>query len=93
MSSGIKLNDLGERLKALRVTQGLSINEVAKIIGVAESTYRDWEYGRQIMGEPYEKLAKAFNTSLSFLMTGEPHEIASELEKIERIIRALKIKL
>lgn len=93
MSSGIKPNDLGNRLRALRTSQSLSISEVAKATGVAESTYRDWEYGRQIMGEPYEKLAKVFNTSLSFLMTGESHEFATDLERIERIVRNLKTKL
>jgi len=93
MNSGIKPNNLGERLRALRTSRGLSISEVARAVGIAESTYRDWEYGRQIKGEPYEGLADVLNTSLSFLITGKSHEAVLELEKIEVIAKGLKTKL
>ena len=62
---------LAARLRKLRTANGLTIREVANAIQVPISTYRDWEYGKAIRGEPYAKLAKAFNISLEKLILGE----------------------
>lgn len=44
---GTPLNEyFGEHLKLLRQEKELSQKEVAKIIGVAVSTYANWEQGR-----------------------------------------------
>lgn len=59
---------IGSRLKMFRTAQGLSMREAASRIGVPETTYREWEYGRQIRGsEAYRKIAKAFNISIAAL--------------------------
>jgi DNA-binding transcriptional regulator YiaG len=44
----VKQNDepLNQRLERLRREKGLTAKAMAKLIGVAESTYREWEYGR-----------------------------------------------
>ena len=47
-------------LKQFRESANLSQREVARRIGVNESTYRQWEYGTTISGEPYPKFAEAF---------------------------------
>ena len=44
------------------------MREAARHIGVPESTYREWEYGRKIRGEPYLQIAKAFGVSLDELL-------------------------
>jgi len=82
------------QLRKLRIENGLTIREVAFAIQVPISTYRDWEYGKAIQGEPYVKLAKVFNVSLEKLMLGEDKvnpEVLKHLllakESIEAAIR------
>ncbi|MBX2988047.1 MAG: helix-turn-helix transcriptional regulator [Bdellovibrionaceae bacterium] len=87
---------LGARLKRLRLQRGLSTSELAKSLGVSPSTYREWEYGRAIRGEPYDKLASALGVSLHELVLGEKfvgndalrlvQGIESDLEKLKREI-------
>lgn len=84
---------LCHRLKELRVKNRMTVREVSQAIGVSASTYREWEYGRTIKGEPYLKLAKVFKVSLTFLMTGKnttPNMIWDRLNHIEKSIISLK---
>jgi transcriptional regulator with XRE-family HTH domain len=65
------------------------MRETAKLIGVPETTYREWEYGRAIRGEPYLKIARAFGISVEelFVTDEEPEWL---LEKdIDRLIFGL----
>lgn len=86
------------RLKELREKRKLRISDIASRLGVSVSTYREWEYGREIKGEPYEKLAEIFDVSISYLMTGKDlsdeililNEIESHL--LEVLGRVKKIK-
>lgn len=86
-------NRLSERLKKLRMEKNLSLNEVARMIGVSPSTYRTWENGAEIRGEPYVKLAKAFSVSLTHLITGEVHDTEIKLHEIEKIISEIRANL
>ncbi|MBX3034908.1 MAG: helix-turn-helix transcriptional regulator [Bdellovibrionaceae bacterium] len=84
---------IGPRLKRLRLRRGLSTAEVASKLGVSPSTYREWEYGRAIRGEPYEKLAAVFQVSLQELLLGERFmgtEALRLVEGIESELRKLK---
>jgi transcriptional regulator with XRE-family HTH domain len=54
-------------IKARRIKLNLSVKDVASKLGVAESTYRDWENGRKIQGEPYLELSKILNLPLGEL--------------------------
>ncbi len=47
------------------------MKEVAEAIGVPSSTYREWEMGTKISGEPYLALSQLFGVSLSYLMYGK----------------------
>ena len=74
----------------------MAVSHVARKLGVSESTYRDWENGRQIKGEPYMKIANLFGVSLSELFLGEEgnmQAIVKDIHRIEAIIQSLKIKL
>lgn len=42
------MEKLSERLKKLRFEKKISINEVARRIGVSPSTYRTWENGAEV---------------------------------------------
>ena len=72
----------GQRLKALRTAKNFSIKEVAEAINVSPSTYRDWEYGREILGEPYFALSQKLEISLYELITGEKPSIGEALDAL-----------
>lgn len=69
----------GETLRLLRKQKGLTANQMADTLGVAEGTYRNYEHGRR---EPnfdiLNKLANYFNVTTDYLLgreTGEPETI------------------
>jgi len=83
----------GERLRKLRTQKGLSQKQVADLIDVPKSTYRDWEYGKQIVGEPYVILAEALGVSLTELLTGQKsfeREILLNIDELEKHIRLIR---
>jgi transcriptional regulator with XRE-family HTH domain len=85
---------IGKRLKELRKKCRKTAKQVALEVGVSDSTYRDWEYGRRILGEPYGKLAKSLDTSLIYLILGESSDrpkIHENLRRAEELIRASRI--
>lgn len=73
------------RLKKFREQSKLSQKELADLAGVSPSTYRDWEYGKQILGEPYLALARALDVSVYELLTGEKTEVSELMKDIERL--------
>jgi transcriptional regulator with XRE-family HTH domain len=84
------MNDLGKRLISLRLQKDLSISEVAKKLEVSPSTYREWEQGRQIQGEPYQKLALLFEVSLTELLTGQRPAIDTYMKQIEDAVKSIR---
>lgn len=85
-----------ERLRSLRKSRGLTMREMARRVGVPETTYREWEVGRAIQGEPYVKMSEALGVSLSELLTGERPDRAkllAEIELMEEGLKQLKNKL
>jgi len=85
------MSNFSQRLKALRQSRGLTVKEAAKIVGVPMTTYRDWEYGRAVTGEPYVQIAKAFGVSLNSLMGFDEKVDISNTEFVDRIIGDLLI--
>lgn len=74
--------DLGVKIKALRIQQGLTLEEVGERVGVGKSTVRKWENG-QIANMRRDKIAlvaHALNVTPSYLMgwTDEPHPAEKE---------------
>lgn len=64
------MGSISKKLKRLRQSHKppLTMKQAAKLIGVPETTYREWEYGRAIRGEPYLQIAKAYGVSLEYLL-------------------------
>lgn len=83
-----------ERLKKFRLRAELSQAEVARRVGVSDSTYRAWEYGSTILGEPYPRIAKAFNITLDelFGVNDAPRSSAEDFDKIIAELHHLKSK-
>lgn len=85
---------IGEKLKEFRVKKKLSVSECARALSVSPSTYREWEYGRSIIGEPYVKIAELFEVSLTDLFSTERSEALNEIEmlesELERLLKSVK---
>ena len=65
MSEGI-----AQRIKALRQDRGLTLEQVADVVGVGKSTVRKWETGMiaNMRRDKISLLAKALGTTPAFLM-------------------------
>jgi transcriptional regulator with XRE-family HTH domain len=71
--------DISLKIKNRRHELGLSAKEVVNRLGIAESTYRDWENGRKIQGEPYLELSKILDLPLAQLFGVESSQALVEL--------------
>lgn len=88
------MKTLGQRLKVFRTKKTLSAREVAFQVGVSVSTYRDWENGRAIKGEPYTKLAEILGVHVLEVLEGRrPGGIYDDLLTMEEILTRAKKKL
>lgn len=83
------MKTISERLKFYRTRKKISLAEAARRIGVAESTYRDWEKGRLIQGEPYSAICKAFGISLQQIFYCQDEQ-SSTPQLIEEAINILQ---
>ena len=85
--------EISEKMKKRRITLNLKVKEVAQRIGVAESTYRDWENGRKIQGEPYRLIADALEVSLMELLGIETikfNQLMFEINELERHVKNIR---
>ena len=60
---------------------------------MATSTYREWENGRAITGQPYLKMAKALGVSVYQIFGIEDqrrNEISSKLTAIKRLVQEVE---
>lgn len=62
--------DTGFKLKNLRLSQGLTLEEVGNAVGVGKSTVRKWETGdiANMRRDKIAKLANALHTSPAYIM-------------------------
>jgi transcriptional regulator with XRE-family HTH domain len=62
--------DMAQRIKTLRKEKGLTLEQVANIVGVGKSTVRKWETGMiaNMKRDKIAALAKALDTTPAFLM-------------------------
>lgn len=93
MNRKTKKSEIGDRLRVYRHQRDLKPKDVAKAVGVAVTTYREWENGRRISGEPYLALAKLFQIPVAELLSGEPipnSRAFDQLENIESLLKNLK---
>ncbi len=64
------METIHSRLKHYRHSSRLTIQQVSNLTGIPASTYKEWENGRQIRGEPYARLANLYQVSIQELITG-----------------------
>lgn len=75
---------IGLRLKSLRKERNLRGEDVAKVIGVKPTTYVRWETGTNSPNRKLVALAKFFNVSTDYLMTGA-ESLKDEKRNIVRV--------
>ena len=74
--------DLSKKLFALRKKHGLTLEQVANVVGVGKSTVRKWETGMiaNMRRDKVALLAKALHTTPAYLMGWTEEEIPSAAE-------------
>lgn len=79
-------NDMAKRIRELRLSQNLTLEEVANVVGVGKSTVRKWETGmiENMRRDKIARLAKALGTTPAYLMGWENPE--SSFGNYENII-------
>lgn len=76
-----------ERLKELRKQAHLTQVELAKLLGIGQSSYADWERGKKKpTQENLVKIAQVLNVSIDYLV-GNSEEKSDKLDNIELLFR------
>ena len=70
------MSNLAEKIKMLRKQKGLTLEQVANIVGVGKSTVRKWETGmiKNMGRDKIILLAKAFDVTPAYLLGWEEQE-------------------
>ena len=71
---------MAQRIKALRLEKGLTLEQIAEVVGVGRSTVRKWETGiiANMRSDKIADLAKALGTSPAYLMGWDEEETKKE---------------
>lgn len=72
----MEVSDLSQKIKDLRAANNLTLEDVAKQVGVGKSTVRKWETGQiaNMRRDKIAKLAAALHTTPAYLMGWESEE-------------------
>lgn len=86
--------DMSTKIKELRQERGLTLEQVAKVVGVGKSTVRKWETGMiaNMKRDKIASLAKALGTTPAYLMGWKektPPEDKEDLSEGERMMLEL----
>ena len=72
----LEVKSTAEKIKELRLTRGLTLEQVANEVGVGKSTVRKWETGMiaNMRNDKIKALAKTLGTTPEYLMGWEDAE-------------------
>ncbi|WP_423219646.1 helix-turn-helix domain-containing protein [Enterobacter ludwigii] len=74
---GVDMSGVGERIRDARVSRRMTHKELEEAAGLPDGVISVWEFRKAYPpDEAFDKLAKALNTSVTWLLTGR--EIARE---------------
>ena len=84
---------MAERIKTLRQEKGLTLEQVAEVVGVGKSTVRKWETGMiaNMRRDKIAELAKALGTTPAYLMGWKEEETPDEPELNEGEMDLIKL--
>lgn len=81
-------DSVGTRIKTMRMSRGLSQAQLAKKIGVGQSSVAMWETGQRLPGwEAIDALSDVFNTPPSAIIDGERPDEDRELWDLRETLR------
>ena len=74
-------NEMSRKIKELRLAKGMTLEQVADIVGVGKSTVRKWETGMiaNMKRDKIALLAKALSTTPAYLMGWEEDDYTPEV--------------
>lgn len=77
--------EMAKRIKELRTAKGLTLEQVADVVGVGKSTVRKWETGMiaNMRRDKIASLAKALGTTPAYLMGWKEEETKNSPDKVE----------
>ena len=77
------LEDMARKIRELRQERGLTLEQVAQVVGVGKSTVRKWETGMiaNMKRDKIADLAKALGTTPAYLMGWEDKETPPPITK------------
>ncbi len=86
-------NDMGVRLKELRISRGLTQEEVGKVIGVQKAAIQKYEKGdvKNLKRTSVEKLSKFYNVPASYIMCLDEDETNKQTE-LDELLDSLRSK-
>ena len=75
-------SDMARRIKELRLARNMTLEDVAKIVGVGKSTVRKWETGmiENMRRDKIAALAKALGTTPVALMGWEEEQKKNDIQ-------------
>ncbi len=77
-------NELSRKIKELRLANGMTLEQVASVVGVGKSTVRKWETGMiaNMKRDKISLLAKALSTTPAYLMGWEDEPIKPTIQEL-----------
>ena len=88
--------EFGKRLREFRVAAHLTVRQIATALDVSPATYREWERGRAITGQPYVKLSQILSVSLSGIFgvdQGSRQHLIGLVDQAQKTLEQLKDSL
>lgn len=87
------IENMARKIKELRQAKGLTLEQVANVVGVGKSTVRKWETGMiaNMKRDKIASLAQALGTTPAYLLGWEIENSPSEPELTEREKEWLKL--
>lgn len=84
------MNDVLKRIEILRIERDLSAKQIIDSIGIDKSTYSTWKSkDRTPDANNLVKIARFFNVSTDYLLTGEGYDMPDEHKILIRIYEEL----
>ena len=74
--------NMAQKIKQLRKAKGMTLEDVANVVGVGKSTVRKWETGMiaNMKRDKIASLAKALNTTPAYLMGWEEEQKKNDIQ-------------
>ena len=80
--------DFKDKIRALRMNLGLTLEDVASVVGVGKSTVRKWETGdiANMRRDKIAKLAEALHTTPAYLMGWDEPEVSETESRLADLV-------